>query len=150
MRACLTLLLVTGHLITQVAALHVHADDWDDEHAAVPHVHLSWLGDAPTAHLASELHHETDAIGTVAIESSDQSSHDSDAVYVATSAVASAALSHCRALAFSHWELQAVALLSDARGNSVWTDTSAVCHRSCGDVTVCHCALFLQLQTLRI
>lgn len=150
MRACLTLLIIAGHLVAQAAALHVHADDSHAEHASLPHVHLSWFGDLPSQNAVDQHCHDVVTTDELASTFSGSATHDSDAVYVAAVTVASQTASQLRVLPFLAWDISAT--LCDSRLSNccvvpIFQDSGARC---CADAPLYHCALFLQLQTLRI
>lgn len=150
MRACLTLLIIAGHLVAQAAALHVHADDSHEEHASLPHVHLSWFGDMPGQHADSQHGHEIAAAEETASTASETTSHDLDAVYVVAVTAASQAANQLRILPFLAWDISAAFCDSSLSGCCVVVENQSSGARCCADAPRYHCALFLQLQTLRI
>lgn len=93
---CLTLVLVTAYLATQMALVpHAH-DDSQHSPEARPHVHVSWLDGehshhAGHTHRASHIHHvdhahhhgtEGEHVAAPQSEPANQPDHESDAVYL--------------------------------------------------------------------
>lgn len=150
MRACLSLLIVAGHLVTQVASLHAHAGDVHREHISRPHVHLNWFSNATDAEFDCDHRHETDRTVAFTGASSASPDHDSDAVYIAPSAAGGNAVGQTTCARASTWEFYTVALAREAPSQKVFSDSATVGFQSLADAPVYRCALFLQLQTLRI
>jgi hypothetical protein len=150
LRTCLSLLIIVGHLVAQAAALHVHADDSHVEQASLPHVHLSWFGDVPAQHAVGQHGHDVAAADETASTVSEPTSHDSDAVFVAAVTIASQTASQLRSLPLLTWDLSAVFFDSSPSNCCILAEYQNVGTGCCADAPRYHCALFLQLQTLRI
>ena len=151
---CLTLVLVTAYLATQMAMLpHAHEGD-KASHETSPHVHVSWL-DGEHTHHASHTHHENHAHhhgsedehdAAPQPEPANQQDHESDAVYLSeeTPTISSGAefdaISNLLAIA----TFSTVATISPTELSTAWAKPNFA------DKCSSACPLYLALRTLRI
>jgi hypothetical protein len=157
---CLTLVLLTAYLATQMALVpHAHEDSQDSPEAR-PHVHVSWLDGehshhAGHTHHASHTHHEDHAhhhgsddehAATPQPEPANQQDHESDAVYLSeeTPTISSGpefdAVSNLLAIA----TFSTVATIGPPELSTAWA--KAYSSDKCSPA----CPLYLALRTLRI
>jgi hypothetical protein len=150
LRRAITILQLLGFTACQLlAAPHVHDEDpLHEHHAAAPHVHLSWLFGRPVhchPHHAALYRH---ASSPQANDWQDDD-HDADAFYL-PAASASPTTEHVELAPATAWD-SASALTSGHVAHDLISRALALnIDRPPSASSVWHCALILQLRTLRI
>jgi hypothetical protein len=159
LRRGLSIVLILGYVASQLAAVpHAHSGDpFHQNHASAPHVHLSWFGDTHHAHRHNRHDHgdhqpagrsETALPFSSGVVQSAGHDHDADAIYLPTVVAAGKTTDARHSMLVS----DEAPVTSDAGSlsASVILHSSFLIRHSRPNHSVWHCALYLQLQTLRI
>jgi hypothetical protein len=158
-RRGLSIALILGYAAAQMATIpHAHpGDSLHQYHASVPHIHLSWFGNTRHDHRHARNHHadhHSKGRGRTAppfesgIVQFAPHDHDADAFYLLTSFAARQSTGASHATPASDKSRltsdDAICVAFVIRHSSF-----VICH-SPPDLSGSHCALILQLRTLRI
>jgi len=161
-RRLLAIFVVIGFSTSQWAALpHAHgpmSQAAEHNHAATPHLHLSWLHEDAHAHRHSHgghyhihrdhRHSEPGQIPVSLLMNGDD--HDADAVYLPTGAPSVASADRASAISFKLQLTQALPILFAISDLATADSGQDKFQRYSPDARAPNCALYLQLRTLRI